>query len=141
MRQFAIGAIVSGDKRNSFVNKTLIGSTPTQGLVLQIDHQSYFYAIIGMIAVVQLTLFIWGAFWANRLLVVDESYLAVATLLAPVVSGAESGSLLDGKEICEVLGKERVSYGSRAGMDRDDTRSVAIAGDGLQRRFPKGWYN
>jgi hypothetical protein len=143
MSQFAIGAIVGADQNNPAISYDLTGSIPRQGVVLNIDKPQYFHAILLSIATVQLILFIGGALLANKVVVLDESYISISNLFKPLLKDLHDGSLLDGKEICDVLGKEKtVAYGSALReSEKGGVRYLKIESKGVERRFPGGWYN
>jgi hypothetical protein len=143
MNQFAIGAIVGADQNNPAIDYNLTSSLPFQGVNLTIDKPRYFHAILISIAAVHLILFIGGAWLANRVIVLDESYISISNLLKPLLKDVHDGSLLNGKELCDVAGKEKiVTYGSALReSEKGHVRYLRVDSDGVERRFPEGWYN
>jgi hypothetical protein len=141
MGQFAIGVIAGADQNSPGI--VLTGSKPRQGVILNIDKPKYFHAILLTIASVQLILFIGGALLSNRVVVLDESYISISNIFKPLLKDVHDGSLLDGKELCNVLGKEKtVAYGSALReSEKGQLRYLKIESDGIERRFPEGWYN
>jgi hypothetical protein len=105
MAQFAIGVVAVAAQNNP----TLIvpGDQPQAGVTLSVTSWKYVHLILGLTGGLQLVLFLITAFVANRVVVKDKSYLAVARLLTPMVSKlGSSGSMATGKEISDLFGDE-----------------------------------
>jgi hypothetical protein len=140
LRSFAISTIVSADYYNPYVQDGIPGILPYQGVTLSLDHPVFIDAILGGIGGFHFLLFILAAYLANRAIVIDDSYLAIAMLYQPVVKRLGGhGSLLKKKEICKALGEPVVRYGtvpqpSQARM----IRHLEISEDA--ERPPKGWH-
>jgi hypothetical protein len=139
LRSFAISTIVSADYYNPDVEDGIPGIVPNQGVTLSLDHPEFIRAILGGIGGFHFLLFILAAYLANRAIVIDDSYLAIAMLYRPVVERLRGhGSLLKNKEICKGLGEPEVRYGtvlkqSPTGMIKHLEISEAA------ERPPKGW--
>ncbi|MCJ1395636.1 hypothetical protein MMC18_008522 [Xylographa bjoerkii] len=143
MRQFAIGTISAADLNNQFVNSVLYDIQPGQGVKLSLDHPENIHAILITVVGVQLLLFVIGALVANRVVVIDDSYIAIAHLLRPIVDKlGDDGGLLDGDEICEALGDKEVVYGAtNRKTARGVVRHLEISEMRPTKSFPAGYYN
>ncbi|MCJ1404824.1 hypothetical protein MMC11_008050 [Xylographa trunciseda] len=143
MRQFAIGAISAADFNNQFVNSAIDDIQPGQGVKLSLDHPENMHGILITILSVQLLLCVIGALVANRVVVIDDSYMAVAHLLRPLMDKLEDdGGLLDGDEICEALGDKTVVYGTtNRKTARGAVRHVEISEMRPTKSFPAGYYD
>jgi hypothetical protein len=144
LRAFAISTIVSADYYNPNVQDAIPGMLPEQGVRLTLDHPDFIEAILGGIGGFHFLLFILAAYFANKAIVIDDSYLAIAAVFQPVVARLRGhGSLLKTKQMCEALGDPKVSYGtvlkqSQSGMIKHLEISET------SERPPKswrGWYN
>jgi hypothetical protein len=112
LRTYAIGSIVGADKINPYIQDPVPGFLPTQGVRLKLDHPEFIAAILGGIGGFHFLFFILAAYLANKVVVIDDSYLAIALLLRPVVDKIrEHGSLMDSREIVRALGRPDVMYG------------------------------
>ncbi|MCJ1282388.1 hypothetical protein MMC26_001711 [Xylographa opegraphella] len=144
MRQFAMGTISAADLNNPNLNGSLLDLQPGQGVQLSLDHPANIHAILITVLSVQLLLFVIGALVANRAVVVDDSYIAIARLLRPVVDklGA-GGGLLDGDAICDALGDRKVVYGTTTQQEaaRGVVRHLGIGEMRPTRSFPAGYYD
>jgi len=116
------------------------GFQPQIGNELKVDHWNFVWMIMGLIVGIQGASFVLTAFWANRVLVKDESVFSTARLLRPVLDKlADNGTAMSGKEICAVLG-EGESYIYTVPKGREPYR--VELGDYRRRRcFPEGQYN
>ncbi|PVH72023.1 hypothetical protein DL98DRAFT_553373 [Cadophora sp. DSE1049] len=85
MAQFAIGAVaVTAEFAPSII---IPGNAPLIGVVLNVNQWKYVHLILGLIAGIQLMLSLVAAFVANRVVVKDNSHLAIARLLRPICGG------------------------------------------------------
>ncbi len=140
LRSFAISTIVSADYYNPYVQDGIPGMLPAQGVRLMLDHPEFIEAILGGIGGFHFLIFILAAYLANRAIVMDDSYLAIAMVFQPVVERLRGhGSLLKTKQICKALGDPDVSYGtvlkqSATGMIKHLEISEAT------ERPKKGWH-
>jgi hypothetical protein len=140
LRAYAISTIVSADYYNPYVEDGVPGILPNQGVRLMLDHPKFIKAILGGIGGFHFLLFVLAAYLANRAIVIDDSYLAIALLFQPVVEKLRGhGSLLKSKQICKALGEPEVAYGtvlkqSPTGMIKHLEISEAT------ERPPKGWH-
>ena len=143
MRQYAIGTISAADLNNPNIDSILLDVQPGQGVKLSLDHPEYIHAILITILSVQLSLFVVGALVANRAVVIDDSYIAIARLLRPIVDKlGDHGGLLDGDAICEALGDKKVVYGtSTQKTARGVVRHLEISEMRPTKSFPAGYYD
>lgn len=111
LRIHAIGTIVGTDRYNDPVPDPMSCLIPNQGVRLNLDHPDFIEAILGGIGGFHFVFFIIAAWLANKVVVIDDSYLAIALLMRPVVDKLNRGSLMNGKQICEALKYPEVSYG------------------------------
>jgi hypothetical protein len=112
MRSFAIGVFVNADLVMPVIDSPVSELLPGQGVMLSMDNPGGMYAIFATIAAVHFLLFVLGAFFANRVIVVDDSYLAIAILLRPVINKmANRGYLLGGEKSLDMVKDLNVVYG------------------------------
>ncbi|KAN0119277.1 hypothetical protein V8E51_001485 [Hyaloscypha variabilis] len=149
MRKFAIGVLAAADQSLSDIDPNILtvdGSLPAVGLVqwLSIDHLKGMYAILGGILGCHFVLLVFGTWIANKVVVVDDDYLAIALLLRPVAEEMKGkGALLD-KERREKLGRNmEVIFGpklnEKSEVGRDGTSQLEIGTDAEQQLYSKGW--
>lgn len=103
--RFAIGSIIGAAYNNPSSHK--YGNQPQQGVVLDIDKHEYLLLILILTSGTQGVLFILCAFIANQVIVRDDTHLATARLLRPLMERVgRSGSMADGTDISEALGSD-----------------------------------
>lgn len=139
---FAIGVVSMAALYTSHtVNVT--GLQPHIGHELKVNHWNLIWIIMGLIVGVQGAAFVLTAFWANRVVVKDESALATARLLRPVLGRlGDEGTTMNGKKICNVLdaGEER-RYIYTVPKGSDEPYRVELGDWPRCRSFPEGIYN
>jgi len=140
---FAIGAISVADKFNP--RMTFPGEEPVQGVSLSIPKVVYLVVIFILIAAMQLVLLIITSFAANRVVVTDDSPVAIARLLDPIVARlGGAGTISNGKEICEVLEKEdrmRVVYTVHRDENNRARKRLVLSGEERVRAMGNGRYD
>jgi hypothetical protein len=141
MSQFAIGVFVTADKIMQPIQTPLTGLLPLQGVQLSVDKPAGMWAIFISIVVSHLVLFILGSLLANRVIIVDDSYLAVALLLRPVTENiANQGFLLGGEKSFPAMEEMDVVYGkSRREKERDGVMGLEISESADLERRPGAW--
>lgn len=140
LRSFAISAVVSADYYNPFVQDGIPGMLPEQGVHLNLDHPEFIEAILGGIGGFHVLIFILAAFLANRAIVIDDSYLAIAMLYQPIVERLKGhGSLLKTKQICKELSNPKVSYGTVLKQSATGLIKHLEISENTERP-PKGWH-
>ncbi|KAE8444531.1 hypothetical protein EG329_014455 [Mollisiaceae sp. DMI_Dod_QoI] len=141
MSQFAIGVFVTADKIMEPIQNSVSGSMPLQGVQLQIVQQIGMWAILISIVVSHLVLFILGSLLANRVVVVDGSYLAIAVLLRPVTEKLKDrGFLLGGEKNLMGLEDLEVLYGhSVREYEKDDIMGLEVSDKAICERNPRAW--
>lgn len=108
---FTAGGIAATDVNGPRINVT--GYYPTQAQVVQVEW-NYAIPLLAGIAGGQFLVLLAVLIFANKVIIKDESHLATARLLRPVVDKlGEKGCLLTGHEIASVLGNFRLRYGVR----------------------------
>jgi hypothetical protein len=98
--------------------------------------------IMGLIVGVQGAAFVLTAFWANRVLVKDESVFATARLLKPVLDRlGDAGTAAKGQDICDLLdaGEER-GFIYTVPREGDEQHRVELGDWPRARSFPEGFY-
>lgn len=136
--RFSIGAIATLDMDNPKVK--IVGMKPWSGVLFKV----YWWmlgTILGSICGVQLVFGLAAVFISNTVIVKDDSYLATARLLRPLVERlGPSGCALTGKDIASTLRTSMV-YGVR--IDKTGERHHLDLGEDIQpvRKFPDGWYD
>jgi hypothetical protein len=142
LAHFAIGVVSMAALYTSHTFN-VTGLEPHIANELKVDDWNLIWMIMGLILGVQGAAFVLTAFWANRVVVKDESALATARLLRPILDGlGDDGTILSGKEICNELdaGAER-RYIYTALKRRDDPYRVELGDWPRRRTFPEGVYN
>ena len=143
MRQFAIGTVAAADLNNPNIARIFLDVQPGQGVKLSLDHPTNIHAILITILSVHLALVIIGALVANRAVVIDDSYIAIARLLRPVMDLlGDNGGLLAGDAICEALGDRKVVYGTTTQKTaRGVVRHLEVSEMRPTKSFPAGYYD
>lgn len=110
LRLNALSAIAGADKNNPWLDP-LPGQVLDQGNRLTLDHPEYIEAILGGIGGFHFLIFILAAYLANKVVVIQDNYLAISLLLHPVVEKLkERGISVSGKGIA--IKDLEVAYGS-----------------------------
>jgi hypothetical protein len=138
LRVFAIATVASADIYNPYVQDGVPGDLPSQGVRLTLDHPEFIMAILIGIGGFHFLLFILAAYLANKVIVIDDSYLAISLQLNPVIEKMKGhGSLLN-KEICTELGNPEVAYGVVVRQPSNGTiRHLEISE--ITGKPPDGW--
>ncbi|KAL9108182.1 MAG: hypothetical protein Q9227_007037 [Pyrenula ochraceoflavens] len=142
---FSMNAIAAMDDHGSRVNTT--GIRPLYGLQATVEWK-WAAPLLGVIPVLQFLALIAVIAWANKAIIKDDSHLATARLLRPMIDRlGQHGCMLTGDEIAKELSNIRVAYGYREpeGGSQNDPRHVDIIeeseGYRIQRSFPPGPYD
>jgi hypothetical protein len=118
---FLSGPFVTGDQNIGNIDPAgLPGFLPASGNVISIDYNGGMLAIlIGLAGAHQILLLI-GIWASNKIIVIEDEYLAIALLSSPVFSEYSGRGALLGSEERERIGEETsVVYGlTRADSDR-----------------------
>jgi hypothetical protein len=108
---FTAEGIAATDVNGPRINVT--GDYPTQAQVVDMEWK-WAISLLAGIPGGQFLVLLAVLIWANKVIIKDESHLATARLLRPVVDKlGEKGCLLTGDEITEVLGNFKLKYGVR----------------------------
>lgn len=140
MAQFAMGVVAVAAQNNP----TLIvpGDQPQAGVTLNITNWKYVHLILGLTGGLQFALFLTTAFLANRVVVKDKSYLAIARLLSPQVSRlGSSGSMATGREISDLFGDEEKFVYSIERASQENLLRLSLGQQRRQGGFPEGIYD
>jgi hypothetical protein len=131
--QYSIAALAAMDRQGP--NATIAdGMQPQQALKVTVEWANAI-ALLAAIIVLQLVFLLLVVFQANKAVIKDDSFLAIAKLLAPtVMTLGEHGSVLRGDEIAHAVnhqkgGNYKIFYGAREVRDRDEEES-AVGGSG-----------
>ncbi|KAF2026694.1 hypothetical protein EK21DRAFT_115525 [Setomelanomma holmii] len=160
LAQFSMTAIASVDhieEEQSWIppevvtrkqlRKSVPGKKPYQALKLAITW-AYAIAILCAVPGLQLVVLLSIVFFANDVVVKDESHLNTARLLAPVAQRmSHCGSLLQVEEVVESMGEPSARY--RYGWDERDgimrvgviERLVGLVVGRKERKFTEGFSN
>lgn len=136
--RFAIGVIATMDLDNPKIK--IVGMKPWLGVLFKVNWWML-CTILGSICGLQLVLGLTAVFFSNTVIVKDDSYLATARLLRPLVERlGPAGCALSGKEIASTLRTSMV-YGVR--IDKAGERHHLDIGEDIHpvNRFPDGWYD
>jgi hypothetical protein len=140
---FAVRAISVADKFNP--RMTFPGEEPVEGVSLTIPKVAYLVIIFVLMAGLQLLLLIITLFVANRVIVADDSPVAIARLLGPIVARLDgAGMIADGKEICEMLEKEdrmRVVYTVHRDENNRARKRLVLSDEERVRAMGSGRYD
>ncbi|KAH8602240.1 hypothetical protein B0O99DRAFT_680379 [Bisporella sp. PMI_857] len=147
--QFAIGVVAaSAIYTNQSLWLTVHGERPQIGSQLTVENWVFIWLIVGIIIGAQGIGFVITTFWANNVLVKDESVLSTATLLRPAMRDlGSSGNSARSKAICKVLADKEVIY---TVVSHEDDESLLhlefteLASDmrfRSHRAFPAGTYD
>lgn len=139
--QFAIGVVAAAANWNPQLQ--VAGRQPNTGSQLQVDWK--FIAItFGLIGGLQLVLFVVASLVANLVIVKDDSYVATARLLRPIVDRlGPVGTSAHGKEICRLLddhGHEKVVYSVKHPQN-GILHHLDLGHQKRLRAFPRGEYD
>lgn len=125
LRQYSIGVIMSADNYNPNVDPPVMGDVPVGASQLSLDNPGNIRGILFGVLGAHFVIFIVGAVLANRVVVIDDSYLAIARVLRPVVEKlGTQGSLLNGDEVCERLGDPKMAYGPSMKQENDGSGRI-----------------
>lgn len=129
--QYSIAALAAMDRNGP--NVTIAdGMQPQQALKVTVEWGNAAILLAAIIAL-QLVFLLLVVFWANKAVIKDDSFLAIAKLLAPtVMTLGEHGSVLRGDEIAHAVdhqkgGTYKIFYGAR------ETREDEESGSGSSR--------
>jgi hypothetical protein len=141
MSQFAIGVFVTADQIMNPIQPPVLGPIPLQGVQLSIDKPGRMWAIFISIVVSHFVLFILGLLLASRVIVVDDSYLAVALVLRPITEKMENqGFLLGGERNFPGMDSMDVVYGKmKKKKERDGVMGLEISESADCERDPRAW--
>jgi hypothetical protein len=145
MRQFSIGVFITGDQIiNNIDPAGLSGFLPASGNVLSIDYNGGMLAVLVGLAGAHLILLLIGIWVSNKVIVIEDEYLAIALLLNLVVSDySERGALL-GREEKERIGEEMSVVYGMTGADESGVKRLEISRDAECNRTKgawEGWYD
>ncbi|TVY84111.1 hypothetical protein LSUE1_G002086 [Lachnellula suecica] len=87
---FAIGAIGGADTYNP--RTSFLGTVPSQGFILDMGHQKFFYSIIALIIFCHFLFASIAAVLANRVMVGPAGHLGMSLLLRPIADALEGVS-------------------------------------------------
>jgi hypothetical protein len=146
MRQFAIGVFAAADLSLSNIDTKLKvqGFLPDQGLVLTIDHWNGMWAIFGAIIGCHFVLFAVATWVANKVVVVDDDYLAIALLLRPVAEEMkDKGGLLERARRESLENSMEVVFGPHGSekwpFGGDGVTKLEISSEAECQRQSRGW--
>lgn len=143
LAKYAIGVLVVADQIFPEADTSSIpvtGYLPQTGLKLNIDHVAYMWAIFGSIAGTHLILWIFGAYVASRVAVIENSYLKIALALRPITDDLEEQGLLMGSHRHEHGALDAdVVYGPREQGAASGVRALEISRLADCERVSKNW--
>lgn len=139
LSRFAAG-VISGTAYNN-PNVIVAGMEPQLGVVLSIPKWSLVHVILIITVGVQLGLFLIAAFLAHNVMIKEDSYLAIARLLRPMVERmGDEGTTATANEICAVVGghDEYIYSVKKSG---EDVWQTDIGQERRVKAFPIGKYD
>ena len=143
--RFSIGVVTAAAQySNQSQWLTVPGLQPQIGNQLGVSSWLYIYLILGLLVGAQGVGFVVVAFWANRVLVKDESVFSIATLLRPIMERlGGSGNAAKGKDICNVVGDGPEAMVVYTAL-KDENRRIyhlQLGNHPRHRAFPEGTYD
>lgn len=139
--EFAIGVVATAADWNPQL--TVVGDQPNTGSQLQVSWD-LITIIFAVTAGAQLILFIIVSVVANLVIVKDDSHIATARLLRPIVDRlGPVGTSADGDEICKLLddhGHEKVVYSVKH-PQKGILHHLDLGHQKRLRAFPRGDYD
>jgi len=144
--RFSIGVVSVASIYLGHNNLTVAGMQPRIGSRLVVDHWVFVWLIVSLLVGIQGAGFVFTAFWANRVLVKDRSFLSTARLFKPFIEKLEDcGTAARSKEICKALGAgpdSEVIYGVTTRTDDGlKIRQLEFGSFARERAFPEGIYD
>ena len=142
MSQFAVGVFATADDIMPLIEEPgVTGLLPLQGVHLSVDKPARMWAIFISIVASHFVLFVLGSLLANRVIVIDDSYLAIALLLRPVTEKmANQGFLVRGEGSFPAMERMDVVYGkSMREKERDGVMGLEISENANCVRNPRAW--
>ncbi|CAO2655122.1 Nn.00g101860.m01.CDS01 [Neocucurbitaria sp. VM-36] len=159
--QFSLTALAAADQDTEWLERfalpngddirvEVVGQQPYQALQLTVQW-GYAIAIICAVPLLQLAVLMAIIFFANDIVVKEESHLCTARLLAPITRTiGDHGSLLGVEEVVDVLGDDKAEfiYGweskdgvRRVGVFERQWSGAQVKRSDKDRRFPEGIYD
>ena len=147
LMEFSMFAVAAMDQEGPRINVTGYAPVPAQVVDVEWKWSAIILAVIPAIQFLALAAII---AWANKAIIKDNSYLATARLLRPLVDKlGPHGCMLTGDQIAEELKNIKIAYGYRSPPGfiegSDIVRHVDILqeheGLGLSRAMPPGRYD
>lgn len=139
---FAIGVVSVAALRPNNHTFLVPGQEPKLGNQLVVQEWRFIWLIMGVILGAQGIGFVLTAFWANRVLVKDESPLGIARLLRPIVDElGNHGSAARGRQICEEIGEESEVRYTVHQREPKGPFQLELNSHGRIRAFPEGEYD
>lgn len=140
--EFTMGAVGALDDHGH--RRNVSGEEPFYALHVTVEWK-WAASLLGVIPLIHFLAMIAVIAWANKAIIKDDSHLATARLLRPVVEKlGPHGCMLTGAEIARQF-HLRVMYGYREPAPRSDVRHLDILDEGekieYQRAFPRGNYD
>ena len=139
--RFSIGVVATAAQWNPFLR--VEGNQPNTGSALEVTW-IFIIIIFSLTCGLQLVLFVICSVVANMVIVKDDSYIATARLLRPIVERlGPVGTYADGKEICKYLsneGQEKVVYSVKH-PQRGIMHHLDLGHQKRLRAFPRGNYD
>lgn len=146
MGQFTIGVIAAAAQySNMSLWLTVQGDQPQIGAQLQIERWLFIWLILGLIVAAQGVGFVVTAFWANRVIVKDESVFSTATLLRSVMTDLDgSGNAAGAEALFRELEGTSVIYTAPAHSEDKNWFHLELSNNTEARRiraFQEGTYD
>lgn len=110
---FSIGAIAAGDSPEAGIGREIVqhGEEPVDAQILHVTWK-YCGAILALIPLLHFSTLMAAVVWANKAIVKDDSYLAIAKVYHSLLTQlGPHGCTLRGPEIAHELGQPMVMYG------------------------------
>jgi len=141
MSQFAVGVFAIADEIMQPIQHPVTGLLPLQGVHLSVDKPARMWAIFISIVASHFVLFVLGSLLANRVIVIDDSYLAIALLLRPVTEKmTDQGFLVGGEGGFPAMERMDIVYGkSMREKERDGVMGLEISENANCVRNPRAW--
>ncbi|KAH8685888.1 hypothetical protein BGZ60DRAFT_543059 [Tricladium varicosporioides] len=143
--RFAIGVIAVSSIYPTATLHVVTDNHPCVGNILVVESWWIIWFTMGLLAVVPGLVIFSFSIWANRVIVRDESPLAMAMLLKPILDHLNNNTAADSEKICErldkVLGGQCLVRYTVKQKGVGQPFQLAFNNSERVRAFPEGYYD
>ncbi|KAH6674194.1 hypothetical protein B0J14DRAFT_480438, partial [Halenospora varia] len=143
--RFAIGVIAISSLYPIATLHVVTHNHPCVGNILVVESWWIIWFTMGLLAVVPGLVIFFFSIWANRVIVRDESPLATAVLLKPILDHLDNNTAADSEKLCErldeVLGEQCLVRYTVKQRGPGQPFQLAFNNSERIRAFPEGHYD